>query len=168
MAIENSNESLRNKGGRTSFSIDDPALAEPFFGFNTFEFGDQSDGPVAVAQVVPPNTRFAPHFHETDYCTIVLRGALKVGGRWYREGDCRFQDAKSVYGPVESGPEGARLISFYADRSGIPDQFAKESHQKMYDELLPKAVEACLKNGIGVRAPNPMDEIGKTEKVPSP
>jgi hypothetical protein len=168
MAIENSNESLPNKGGRTSFSIDDPELAEPFFGFNTFEFGDKSDGPVAVAQVIPPDTKFAPHFHETDYCTIVLRGALKVGSRWYREGDCRFQDEKSVYGPVESGPEGARIISFYADRLGLPDQFAKESHEKMYEELLPIAVEACLKNGIGVNAPNPMEGGDATDTVPSP
>lgn len=142
MTIESSNESLRKKGGRTSFSIDDPALMEPFFGFNAFEFGSSADGPIVVVQVVPPNTRFAPHFHETEYCTIVLRGALKVGGRWYRDGDCRFQDEKSVYGPVESGPEGARIISFYADRRGLPDQFAKESHQQMYEELIPVAARS--------------------------
>ena len=168
MAIANSNESLRKKGGRTSFSIDDPELAEPFFGFNTFEFGEKEDGPVAVAQVVPPDTKFAPHFHDTEYCTIVLRGALKVGSRWYREGDCRFQDAKSVYGPVESGPEGARLISFYADRRGVPDRFAKASHEKMYEELIPLAVQACLANGIGVDAPNPMATGDDSEKLPSP
>lgn len=168
MAIENSNEALRKKGGRISFSIDDPELAEPFFGFNAFEFGAKSDGPIVAVQVVPPDTKFAPHFHETEYCTIVLRGALKVGSHWYKEGDCRFQDEKSVYGPVESGPEGARIISFYADRTGLPDQFAKESHQKMYDELLPIAVQACLENGIGVNAPNPLATEDSAEKLPSP
>ena len=168
MAIDSSNESLRKKGGRISFSIDDPELAEPFFGFNALEFGENDDGPIVAVQVIPPNLKFAPHFHETEYCTIVLRGALKVGSRWYREGDCRFQDAKSVYGPVESGPEGARVISFYADRRGLPDQFAKEAHRKMYDELIPVAVEACLKNGIGVNAPNPMENQGLDESVPSP
>ncbi len=44
----------------------------------------------------------------------------------------------------------------------------KESHQKMYDELAPIAVEACLKNGIGFSAPNPMEDADVTDTLPSP
>ena len=38
----------------------------------------------------------------------------------------------------------------------------------MYNELLPIAVEACLKNGIGVNAPNPMEDTDATDTMPSP
>jgi hypothetical protein len=156
----NSSQDLGKKGGKIRFSIDDHRFREPYFGVTTFEFGEDPNGAIMVVQVVPPDAEFAPHYHDTDYCTIVMKGSLKVGSRWYETGDCRVQDAQSVYGPVWSGPDGCTVISFYGDRTALMDQFAKEEHKRRFDELIPIAAEKCIAAGIGVGAvpPAPADE----------
>ena len=53
--------------------------------------------------MIPPDLEFATHYHDTDYCTLVLKGSLRVGRTWYRAGHFRVQDAKSVYGPALRG-----------------------------------------------------------------
>lgn len=141
MAVK-SNVALPKRGGRTSFTIDEPKLREQFFGFTKFEFGDDPHGPLMVVQVIPPDLDFASHYHDTDYCTVVLAGSLRVGRTWYRSGHLRVQDAGSVYGPIRSGPEGATVVSFYGDRSALPDQFTRDADQRRYDELMPAALAA--------------------------
>lgn len=137
-----SNLALTKRGGRTSFTIDEPKLREQFFGFTKFEFGDDPHGPLMVVQVIPPDLDFASHFHDTDYCTVVLAGSLRVGRTWYRAGHLRVQDAGSVYGPIRSGPDGATVVSFYGDRSALPDRFTRDEDQRRYDELMPVALAA--------------------------
>lgn len=137
------NLDLAKRGGRISFTADDQKLRTQFFGFTTFEFGNDPHGPLMVVQVVPPNLDFAAHYHDTDYSTIVLQGALRVGRAWCRAGHVRVQDAGSVYGPLRSGPEGATVVSFYGDRAALPDQFTRETDRVRYDELLPIAFAAC-------------------------
>ena len=73
MAIT-TNLDVKKRGGRISFTIDEPKLAEQFFGFSKFEFGDDPHGPLMVVQVIPPDAEFATHYHDTDYCTLVLEG----------------------------------------------------------------------------------------------
>jgi hypothetical protein len=138
-----SNLDVAKRGGRISLTADEPKLREQFFGFSKFEFGDDPHGPLMVVQVVPPDLDFATHHHDTDYCTVVLQGALRVGRTWCRAGNIRVQDAGSTYGPIRSGPEGATVVSFYGDRSALPDQFLREADRMRYDELMPAALAAC-------------------------
>ena len=150
MAIT-TNLDVAKKGGRISFTIDEPKLAEQFFGFTRFEFGDDPHGPLMVVQVIPPDLDFATHYHDTDYCTLVLKGSLRVGRTWYDPGHFRVQDAKSVYGPTRSGPEGCSLVSFYGDRSELPDKFTREADRVRFDELMPTLLAAYAAAGMGVR-----------------
>jgi hypothetical protein len=51
--------------------------------------------------------------------SIILRGSLRVGKKWYRTGDIRLQEKGSVYGPEEAGPEGCFMLNIFADRRGF-------------------------------------------------
>jgi hypothetical protein len=147
------NIGVAKRGGRMRFNIDEPKLGEQFFGFTRFDFGDAPDGPLMVVQVIPPDLEFAAHHHETDYCTIVLEGSMRVGRTWYRAGDFRVQDAGSTYGPVRIGPDGCKVVSFYADRSALPDQFVRERDRARYDALMPALLAAYTAAGMGPRTP---------------
>jgi hypothetical protein len=62
------------------------------------------------------------------------------------------QDAKSVYGPTRSGPEGCTVVSFYGDRSELPDKFARDADRARFDELMPALLDAYAAAGMGRRA----------------
>ena len=145
------NLGVAKRGGRISFTIDEPKLAEQFFGLTKFEFGDDPHGPLMVVQVIPADLDFATHYHDTDYCTIVLRGSLRVGRTWYGPGHFRVQDAKSVYGPTRTGPEGCTVVSFYGDRSELPDKFTRDADRVRFDELMPTLLAAYSAAGMGTR-----------------
>ena len=146
------NLDIAKRGGRMRFTADDPALAAQFFGFSRFDFGDDPHGPLMVVQVIPPDLDFATHYHDTDYCTIVLEGSLRVGRTWYHAGHFRVQDAGSVYGPVRSGPEGCKVVSFYADRAELPDKFARDADRVRYEKLMPGLLAAYAAAGMGPNA----------------
>jgi hypothetical protein len=155
MTITQTGAELTKKAGRIKFSIEDPKLREPYFGLTKFEFGESENGPLMVILVIPPDIEFAPHYHNTDYCTVVMKGALKVGNTWYNEGDIRVQDEGSVYGPIWSGPDGCTTLNFYGDRAALPDQFTKEAHKQRFEELMPIARAAYVEAGIGANAAQP-------------
>lgn len=155
MTVTLSGAELKKKAGRIKFSITDPELSEPYFGLTKFEFGESENGPLMVILIIPSDIEFATHYHDTDYCTVVMKGALKVGKTWYREGDIRVQDEGSAYGPIWSGPEGCTTLNFYGDRSALPDQFTKETHRKRFEELLPIAKAAYIEAGIGAHSEQP-------------
>lgn len=143
------NLDIRKRGGRITFGVDEPKLREAFFGFTKFELGDAPDGPLLVVQVIPPDLDFATHYHDTDYCTLVLQGSMRVGRTWYSAGDFRVQDAGSVYGPVRIGPDGCTVVSFYGDRSALPDQFTRDADRQRYEDLMPTLLAAYAAHGFG-------------------
>jgi hypothetical protein len=145
------NLDVPKRGGRISFTLDEPKLAEQFFGFTRFELGDDPHGPLMVVQVIPPDLEFATHYHDTDYCTLVLEGSLRVGRTWYRAGHFRVQDARSVYGPSRSGPEGCKVVSFYADRAELPDKFTRDADRQRFEDGMPALLAAYAAAGMGRR-----------------
>lgn len=148
MAVTTNMQDTKRRG-RFSFGVDDPKLREQFFGYTTFPFGEEPQGPSMAVQVFPANLDFATHYHDTDYCTIVLQGDLRVGRNWYRTGDFRVQDEGSVYGPVRTGPDGCVLVSFYGDRTAIADQFKRDVDRERNGEFLRLAAMAFADQGIG-------------------
>jgi hypothetical protein len=52
-----------------------------------------------VVQVIPPDLDFATHYHDTDYCTLVLKGSL----RWVARGT-----ARATFGCRTRSPSTAR------------------------------------------------------------
>jgi hypothetical protein len=121
-----------------SFMVDDPGLEGEPFGMTTLNMGDDPDGPVAVLFSMPPNLEFAAHYHETDQCFVVLEGSWRIGRTWYGPGSVRVQDAGSVYGPGVVGPDGLKAISFYGDRTKLPDQYASDRDRRRGEELADK------------------------------
>jgi hypothetical protein len=126
---------VKDRGGRTVLSIDDPALDKFPMGVGVVEFGPQADGPVVLLFHVQPDLDFATHFHNTEQCFVVLEGQIQIGRTWYGPGSIRVQDSGSVYGPIRSGPEGFKAVAFYADRSAIPDQYVREADRLRASEL---------------------------------
>ena len=86
--------------------------------FAGFFLGDGEDEPAVFPMEVTANYRFPVHYHKTHYMSIILRGSLRVGKKWYRPGDIRLQEKGSVYGPEEAGPEGCYMLNIFADRRG--------------------------------------------------
>jgi hypothetical protein len=126
------------RGGRISFTVDNPGLDAAPFGMTTLNMGDDPQGPAAVVFSLPPNLEFATHYHETEQCFVVLEGSIRIGRTWFGPGSVRVQDEGSVYGPGLAGPEGCKAISFYGDRSKLPDRFASERDRKRYEALATK------------------------------
>ena len=53
-----------------------------------------------------------------------------------------------MYGPTRSGPEGCKLVSFYADRSELPDKFAREADRQTYEATMPALLAAYAAAGM--------------------
>jgi mannose-6-phosphate isomerase-like protein (cupin superfamily) len=136
--MDGSGTAPRSRAGRTTFELSDPGLNTSPMGMAIVNLGEDPHGPCAITFHLEPNLEFAAHYHDTDQCFVVLEGSIRVGRTWYGPGSVRVQNAGSVYGPVLSGPEGCEAISFYGDRSAIPDQFASERDRKRSEELMAK------------------------------
>ncbi len=111
----------RTARGRYETWLDDPDFTVDAEGgrWAGFFLGDEEDGPAVFPMEVTANYRFPIHYHKTHYMSIILRGSLKVGTKWYKEGDIRLQEKGSVYGPEEAGPEGCFMLNIFADRRGF-------------------------------------------------
>jgi hypothetical protein len=107
--------------GRYETFIDDPRWQEHPDGSRTVSifFGEEDDGLAVFGYHVPSSYRFPPHFHQTHYMSVILAGSLRVGRKWYRNGDFRMQEQGSVYGPEEAGPTGCTMLNIFADRRGL-------------------------------------------------
>jgi mannose-6-phosphate isomerase-like protein (cupin superfamily) len=147
-----SGATLPSRAGRTTFELSHPDLNTSPFGMAIVNMGEDPRGPCAVVFHLEPNLEFAAHYHDTDQCFVVLEGSIRVGRTWFGPGSVRVQNAGSVYGPVLSGPTGCEAISFYGDRSALPDQFASERDRKRSEELMAK-----LGLGMGDAEPAPVN-----------
>jgi hypothetical protein len=65
-----------------------------------------------------PDIVIRPHFHRTDYCSMVVRGEVTVSGRVHRPGSIRRVAAGTTYGPLLAGPEGVLMVDVFEDRRG--------------------------------------------------
>ena len=63
--------------------------------------------------------RIGPHFHHSDYASIVVEGSIEVTRRNHDVGSIRVVNAGTVYGPLVAGPEGCTVIDVFA--TGVPD-----------------------------------------------
>lgn len=89
--------------------------------------GDEVDSPAVTPYEVPPGFTAPPHRHDSHYASVILRGSLRVGRRWYGPGDIRFQERGSVYGPEEAGAEGCLMLNIFADQRGMAPWLATEA-----------------------------------------
>jgi quercetin dioxygenase-like cupin family protein len=66
-----------------------------------------------------PGSRVEPHYHHSDYASIVVEGSIEVTRRNETVGSIRVVNAGTVYGPLVAGPEGCTVVEVFA--TGVPD-----------------------------------------------
>lgn len=64
-----------------------------------------------------PGSRVEIHYHDCDYCSIVVEGSIEISRVEHGVGDMRFVKAGTAYGPLIAGPEGCTVIDIFAMRS---------------------------------------------------
>ena len=62
------------------------------------------------------------HSHTEDEVVFITAGEMDIEGTIYRAGDALWIEAKTEYGPLVAGPEGATFLLF---RKGIADYVPK-------------------------------------------
>lgn len=76
---------------------------------------DTASGVVPGGQLVvfPPGHHQAAHSHEESEFLYFLEGECTVGGELITAGVLVHIDGKTVYGPLEAGPEGAKFLRLH-------------------------------------------------------
>ena len=82
--------------------------------------GGSTDDAVVLAIEYAPNFEIATHHHYCGHVEVILEGEIQVGDHWERAGDIRVIPANGSYGPIRSGPNGAKGLEFFPDRRAIP------------------------------------------------
>jgi nucleoside-diphosphate-sugar epimerase len=79
--------------------------------------GDEDDpgSPVVLMMEFPPDAQLAVHSHETDYAEVIVAGTQYVGRRLHQAGDVRVVKAGTAYGPLQAGPDGAKVLAIFRD-----------------------------------------------------
>jgi hypothetical protein len=155
VALDDAEEAVmeRTARGRYETCLDDPefTVTEDGTRFAGFFLGDDEDGPAVFPMEVTADYRFPVHYHKTHYMSIILRGSLRVGKKWYGPGDIRLQEKGSVYGPEEAGPEGCYMLNIFADRRGIYPTLLGESAQD-FPAVEPHILLSKVWNALAERA----------------
>ncbi len=103
--------------GHLAFNWDDLDSIELPSGIVTrmFRVGTADDAPTVFDVYFPPGCKVEAHKHACDYTEIIVEGSQKVGATWHKAGDIRIGLADRGYGPLEAGPEGARVLFMFKD-----------------------------------------------------
>jgi hypothetical protein len=116
----------------------------PFFGT-----GD-GRGPEIVVIDYAPNIKVPVHYHQCDYCSIVVSGTVRVNRTWHGVGDMRIVKSGTAYS-LKAGEEGCRLIEVFtnAERSdAIPVAASARAEFEQAQRGADRAIAA-----LGQRAP---------------
>ncbi len=84
---------------------------------------DQAQRPILAFVRYTPGARIPPHWHASDYCSIVVDGEIEITRRRHGPGSIRLVKAGTAYGPLVVGPSGCRVIDVFADHTGIAATF---------------------------------------------
>jgi len=121
--VETSPATRRPKGQRM-FSWDAPGewTSDPVqnLSYCSFELGVDDEGASTTVLVVryDPGSEVRPHYHELDYCSIVVEGSIEVTRQDHGVGSMRVVNAGTAYGPLRAGPEGCTVIDVFATGQG--------------------------------------------------
>ena len=94
-----------------------------------FDIGDPDNEhrPAVVMVEYAPGAQVPPHHHGCDYLSYVIAGELEVTRVTHGAGSIRVVRAGTAYGPLRGGPEGARVLEVFADRSSLMATFLGDS-----------------------------------------
>jgi hypothetical protein len=115
----------RRKKGQRTFTWDEPGewKHDPVkkLSYCSVPLSADERGTPATLLVVKyePGSQVGPHYHHSDYCSIVVEGSIGVTRKNHEVGSMRIVNAGTVYGPLVAGPEGCTVIEFFV--TGAPD-----------------------------------------------
>jgi quercetin dioxygenase-like cupin family protein len=94
-----------------------------------FDIGDPENErrPAVVMVDYAPGAQVPPHHHGCDYLSYVIAGSIEVTRVTHGPGSIRVVRAGTAYGPLLAGPEGARVLEVFADRSNLMATFLGDS-----------------------------------------
>jgi hypothetical protein len=74
--------------------------------------GDENDPntPRAIWAQDPPGVVWDRQACPCDLVVVYLQGGQTIDGTWYGAGEARLQKGGTIYGPIESGPEGSTVL----------------------------------------------------------
>jgi quercetin dioxygenase-like cupin family protein len=127
-----------------------------------FDIGDVDNEhrPAVVMVDYAPGAEVPPHHHDCDYLSYVIAGELVVTRATHGPGSIRVVRAGTAYGPLRAGPEGARVLEVFADRSRLMATFLGDSDlaQQYRAEQQRRIAEILQSDGGG---PGPNEAAGR-------
>jgi quercetin dioxygenase-like cupin family protein len=84
--------------------------------YHSFGLGQGKGGEATRVIVVryEPGAEVAPHYHQADYCSIVVEGSIEVTRKTHEVGSMRTATAGTAYGPLVAGPDGCTVVDVFA------------------------------------------------------
>ena len=83
--------------------------------------------------------------HDTAVMNVIVEGTAQIDGRWLRQGDIQVIQAGAAHGDVVVGPDGATVMSLFAQRAGLVPTFADPGDHAAFDATLRPAVESAAR-----------------------
>lgn len=83
--------------------------------------------------------------HATPVMNVIVAGSAQLDGRWLKQGDIQVVQAGAAHGDIVIGPDGATIMSIFAQRSGLIPTFADREDQAGFDSTLRPAVESAAR-----------------------
>ncbi len=75
---------------------------------------DPDEGTGVLVVRYDPGCEIGVHYHNCDYCSVVVEGSIKISHVKHEVGSMRFVKAGTLYGPLIAGPEGCTVIDIFA------------------------------------------------------
>jgi len=125
-------------------SFDDLAYTDTIVGAAAFvDIGDDDNTrrPLIALVRFAPGTEIPPHYHSTDYCSVIVAGEMEITRKRHGPGSLRIVKKGTAYGPLVAGPEGATAIEIFADRTGIAATWLGDD-KEWQDKLLAAQVDS--------------------------
>jgi hypothetical protein len=60
-----------------------------------------------------PDAEVPVHFHDVDYCSVVVQGSMEITRHLHDVGSVRLVRSGTAYGPLKVGSQGCTVIEVF-------------------------------------------------------
>jgi quercetin dioxygenase-like cupin family protein len=82
--------------------------------YKLLPFGEDGNESKALMVRYDPGSEVPVHFHDSDYCSLVVDGSIEITRKVHEVGSVRIVKAGTAYGPLKVGPQGCTVIDVFA------------------------------------------------------
>lgn len=98
-----------------------------------YPLGQGPSAPVVTVVRYAPEAKIPVHFHDADYCTIVVEGDLQVGRHWEHVGSMRLVTAGTAYGPLVAGSNGCTVIDVFGVGAALVPNAVRDEDRFLFE-----------------------------------